>query len=529
LRARTVDSATTASRSLVISVSCLIVLAACSARSNDLSPGQLAPWRYDPVRAGRLFERHCSACHGEHGEGNGSPQPILFPPARDFTSGRFLLVSTDNGVPSDADLVKTIRNGMPGSAMPAFGWMLESELRDLAALVRAFAVDGLARDLEAEGVEHGSPLTEDRARRLAAQQMEPGEQIEVGPVAPWDEATLARGRKLFLELCADCHGEDGRGRPDEPRWSEDGSLRWARDFTQGFLKGGATHEEIAWRIRAGMPGSAMPATRLDSPRDLAALTAWVLSLIPPDAQRRLRLERGTIHVVRAETLPEDLDDPCWQAVQKTWVALMPLWWHDDSVKELAIQALHDGDDLLLRLSWSDATRDDGDPTQERFDDGAAVQISDDPEPALSGMGSHEHPTNLWHWRAGRFESQPDFGGSHRLHADPLAGDSVLDAPFVVRDRSAPPSETAAESIRAEGPDSVRSRPGASLDIAAHARWRDGEWCVTLSRSLAARSSAEVDLAPGRSLQAAFAVWNASAGDEGGRKAISIWQVLAIER
>jgi hypothetical protein len=84
---------------------------------------------------------------------------------------------------------------------------------------------------------------------------------------------------LYLQRSAACHAEDRSG-TGRPRWNDDGEVNGARDFTAGYLKGGSMRRDIAHRIRAGMPGSAMPATHLENPADLAALVEHVMALSP---------------------------------------------------------------------------------------------------------------------------------------------------------------------------------------------------------------------------------------------------------
>src|SRR5262245_9870295 len=54
-------------------------------------------------RGAALYAQHCAACHGERGDGKGLAARFLFPKPRDFRSGRFRLVSTSNGIPTEAD------------------------------------------------------------------------------------------------------------------------------------------------------------------------------------------------------------------------------------------------------------------------------------------------------------------------------------------------------------------------------------------------------------------------------------------
>ena len=80
----------------------------------------------------RLYARHCAVCHGPDGRGNGPAAPSMFPRPRDFTSGRFKYKSTAPGEPpTDDDLLRTVRDGLPASAMPYFASELHAGLRQL--------------------------------------------------------------------------------------------------------------------------------------------------------------------------------------------------------------------------------------------------------------------------------------------------------------------------------------------------------------------------------------------------------------
>lgn len=67
-----------------------------------------------------VYERHCASCHGPAGRGDGPAAPFLTPRPRDFTLGRYKLRTTETGsLPTDEDIVRSVREGLPGSAMPA--------------------------------------------------------------------------------------------------------------------------------------------------------------------------------------------------------------------------------------------------------------------------------------------------------------------------------------------------------------------------------------------------------------------------
>jgi len=71
------------------------------------------------ARGQQTFAKQCAPCHGVEGRGDGEAAYLLYPRPRNFHAGKFRLVSTWEGVPTDDDLFQTISRGMPGSAMPS--------------------------------------------------------------------------------------------------------------------------------------------------------------------------------------------------------------------------------------------------------------------------------------------------------------------------------------------------------------------------------------------------------------------------
>jgi len=481
------------------------------------------------ARGAQLFADHCAVCHGSQGRADGPAARFLFPPARDFTRGRFELVSSTNGVPFDRDLVATLRRGVPGSAMPGWSWLAEPDLWALAAHVRALAIAGVEADLTARARSSGDELLLADAASIARERLTPERPLYARGAAPLDAPTLAHGRRVFLEHCAQCHAADGTGEP-APLVDEDGTMNWARDFTAGFFEGGDSPAELTWRIRAGMPGTAMPPTALVA-EDEAALIAFVRSLIPAGTAQRLVHTRATLRGQRTARVPLDPDDPAWNAADEVDVVLAPLWWSDEAVLGASLSAVHDGETLALRLRWPDETGDVRLFSEGTTTDAAALQLSGEPRVALFGMGAPGHPTNLWHWQALRVEDAS--AALELLDLAPHAarptqpGEVRPDVPLYRRllGRLEPSSDAA--RITVEGVSSVGSAPRFPGEVAAHARWHAGEWSVVFSRALAPGTD-QVPLRPGSTVQIACAVWNGAAGDDGAKKSISIWQELVLE-
>src|SRR5581483_6904342 len=88
------------------------------------------------ARGHELYAAYCLACHGEKGEGDGPAARYVYPRPRNFGSGKFRIVTTDNGYPSDADLLRVITRGMPGSAMFPFAHLGEGDRLALVGEVR---------------------------------------------------------------------------------------------------------------------------------------------------------------------------------------------------------------------------------------------------------------------------------------------------------------------------------------------------------------------------------------------------------
>lgn len=513
----------------VVALLCLGLAACRGSTPVSLRAGPDAP--RELARGADLYARHCALCHGASGDGLGPASRFLEPPPRDFGSGRFALASTRNGVPTDADLARTLARGMPGSAMPSWSWLVEADRLQLARFVRHLANERMAEELVRNSKLRGDPIEPARARQLAEQRLTPGKPIVV-PALPDrpDAAMLERGKQLYLENCAACHGLDGKGRELVPLDDQSHDVRLSRDFTAGVLKGGSSVDELTWRIVAGIPAAAMPATSLADRGQTAALVAYVRTLLAPGAGERFVQRRAAFAAKRlAQPAPASADDPRWRQAAEHEVVLAPLSWHEDAVRSVHVAFAHDGETLAVRVRWRDATRDDS-AIDNRFSDGIALQFSAEPEPSLFGMGARGHPVTLWHWqpfRPSEVAGLLDLLAAPPPHAREFAERARSDAPVYLPAADRTPAD-AADTVQVEGFASLPEALRARLPVGARPQWRDGEWQVVLTRALAARSPREIGFAPGAPVQFAVAAWNGAAGDRLARKSISIWQELVLE-
>jgi mono/diheme cytochrome c family protein len=85
--------------------------------------------------------------------------------------------------------------------------------------------------------------------------------------------TRARGRRLFLEHCALCHGDraDGRGVRQE------GLTSPPRDFTDPVWRRRTSPRRIFFTIREGSRGTPMPAWGILTDEEIWDLTAYLIS------------------------------------------------------------------------------------------------------------------------------------------------------------------------------------------------------------------------------------------------------------
>ena len=193
-----------------------------------------------PVEPAASFARHCAACHGVSGKADTQAARALQPMPRDFTQGQFRFRTTPQGsLPSVEDLIRTIREGLPGSAMPAFrGAIPEEQIQGLAGYVRSLAPEGM-QEREGETVAFGAPP-------------------EGG--AGGTQAIPGRGLYVLLQ-CDTCHGADGSGQGASSKGlkNEVGATIHPTDFRYAPMKGGRDAAAIVRDLLTGLAGTPMPA------------------------------------------------------------------------------------------------------------------------------------------------------------------------------------------------------------------------------------------------------------------------------
>jgi len=190
------------------------------------------------VEQGReLYSELCAVCHGQEGRGDGpSAERLGFRP-RDFTLGAFKCRSTPSGSPpTDDDLARVIRNGLPGTAMLGFSRRLQPG--DDVALVSYLKTLAPA-------------LGDEHERKVVAVPSPP----------EFTDGMKREGRAVYgLLRCWTCHGVDGKGKGPAAGGLEDdwGAPIGVYDFTRRRrYRCGGGDEDLYRTLHTGLSGSPM--------------------------------------------------------------------------------------------------------------------------------------------------------------------------------------------------------------------------------------------------------------------------------
>jgi len=209
------------------------------------------------ARGKAVYDKHCTECHGVDGKGDGPGASYVAPRPRDFSSGRYKIRSTETGsVPTDDDLVNSVRHGLYGTAMPGWDRILsDADIQDVVAYIKS----------------------------LSPQFATPPKTVSVAEGTPSSPDSITRGQQVYEKLqCGKCHGTDGKG---TGAVTTDFTDDWqqplpAADLTQPWtFRGGATSRDVYLRFRTGMAGTPMPSfADAASDKEMWDLANYVVAL-----------------------------------------------------------------------------------------------------------------------------------------------------------------------------------------------------------------------------------------------------------
>ena len=220
----------------------LAVLLGCAALGRGVAAEGFVPPDESLYAMGRyVYERNCLVCHGRWGEGDGELTRGMFPKPRKFSTGIFKYRSTPAGfLPTDDDLIRTIRGGRANTSMPFFAHLSDREVHAVVEFIKFFSPKWRKPENYAAPVKLPEPpawLGNEAGAALRA----------------------AKGRAVFVLVCATCHGEkaDGKGPASaglKDAWDDPAP---PADLRAPALRNGRTPADLFRVLTLGIHGTPM--------------------------------------------------------------------------------------------------------------------------------------------------------------------------------------------------------------------------------------------------------------------------------
>ncbi|VAX24843.1 hypothetical protein MNBD_IGNAVI01-474 [hydrothermal vent metagenome] len=244
----------------ILLISTFLIITACTKSAPKKSINSGIPLTKDITAPNKLlvgkkiFDNYCIACHGSNGKGDGPESYRLNTKPTDFTSGNIKFKSTPYDAPATVeDIITTLKLGVRTTAMLPQLQLSNQQMQSVAEYMLSFS----KQDIKTVNL------------------------IPV-PEAPEKTRTiLEKGKKLYQNNCATCHGADGKG---------DGILaKSLKDYKQNPispanltlrpLKRANTLSRLYLVIAAGIKGTPMPPFQnAFKPKDIWAIDYYVQSL-----------------------------------------------------------------------------------------------------------------------------------------------------------------------------------------------------------------------------------------------------------
>lgn len=483
-----------------------------------------------------IYDNKCAHCHGAGGAGDGSGAERLSPRPRDFTRGLYKIRSTESReLPTDADLLRIVTDGMPGTSMPGWPGLSDEERLAVVAYIKTFSK---------------------HFERATAPPLE----IALVDRVPPSKESVSEGRRVFEMLeCAKCHGQHGRG--DGPsaltlldEWNY--PTRPA-DLTMSWrFRGGDTEEDLYRRFMGGLAGTPMPSIKESFPMDMEVEDIQIMIEDEEeisaeerekydDAMRDIRVktwhlanyvrslsptQKPEVAIVLESALvegelPQRADDPRWGEGEG---AMFPLAGQviieprlfAPTVTAVFGKSMHNGEEVALLVTWHDpslsiapadqanseaAVEDQGVLEQQAvLDDALAVQfptkISDGAVRPYFLMGDARRAAYAWVWQASPSVSPEASGVSVEVREG-----------------------------RAKGMTRFQEQPADTQDVRGRITYSHGRYQLLIHRSLRTEDKNDLQLEVGAFIPIAFAAWDGSNGEAGTRCSVSTWYYLLLQK
>ena len=261
----------------------------------------------------QVYYKRCVWCHGVEGGGDGPAADRLFTRPRNFIQGTFKIRFTDSGeLPLEEDLIRTVTNGLPGSAMPAWGGFLSPD--EITAVVQF--VKTLVQDRSFDDTEDETVVVQDFGSN------------PWGTKGPYHlgvpQEAIDQGKEIFIKnKCFECHGGEGRGDGNPTMKDDWGFPIVAADWQQCWNFRGSRRNHfdpfnVVRTVSTGLNGTPMPNFKDQiTVEDRWKLAAFVNSLCPRKKIDKLTNKPVPDFLISSlyteGDISESILDPMWKA------------------------------------------------------------------------------------------------------------------------------------------------------------------------------------------------------------------------
>jgi mono/diheme cytochrome c family protein len=488
-------------------------------------PGSLSAQQAAAGAPGKAtYDKWCAGCHGVDGKGAGPAALRMLPRPRDFTKALFQVRTTPTGaLPTDADILRVIDRGMPGTAMPGWEEHLSADEREsLVQYIKTF-----------------SPFFKNQ--KQAAQPMEfPGGTSSSPEV-------IAEGRKVYEKIeCFKCHGAAGRGDGNSAREMEDdeGHPMLPADLSQNWLfNGGGEAADIYRILRTGLDGTPMPGFsdlidgKVITDDQLWAVSHYVRSLSP----EKPPVVRDVVRARQIEgALPVTANDSAWADVESYYVPLIaqiiikPRWFAP-AVSSVNVQALHDGKELALRITWTDRSKSP-DPAWNSWQTRITAAVAPKEDASTPAGASATDSVTEMSVDAAKVAPAAAQLPDMLTVQFPRSIPPGMERPYFLMGNARDPvylwqwksSPDAVSEALAKGITQITPLAGGS--VASNAVFENGQWQLVLRRALTvADTTNRIQFSAGRAIPMAFFAWDGNSGEESTRGAVSTWYFVYLDQ
>ncbi len=423
-------------------------------------------------RGKKLYDLWCAQCHGYDGDGKGyASGQFTIPQPRAFNSGTYKFRTTRSGdPPSDADIIRSIRTGNPGTTMPPWTRFTDDQVNDIVEYVKSFEEETFEFETET---------------------------FQISEALAVSDELLKKGAEIFDKAkCWECHGKSGRGN-GEKGWQDKfkndwGTRAYPTDLTQSWeYRGGAAVEDIYRTVTSGFDGTPMASFQTSySDEERWALTHFL---------RSLQTERKTgsaLSVRKVDTLPATIDNGQWDTADHLDMPMSGQLMFEPRqftplITNVRVKGLYSDSEIVLMLEWTDKKPnkgDDGHPSDAvrmQF----PVTLSDGAEKPYFYLGDKNHTVNLWYWKASDNTAIEQNAKGHT--EDALVGQE-------------------------------------KNDIQATANYSEGHHRVLFKRQLDTGDENDITFKPGTFIPFSVTVFDGEQDEQGNRATVSAWYYVMLD-